>query len=46
MKLVSDNALAKTCGWTPQHSLDDGLKATIDWIRNNLDRYRPDSYAV
>ncbi len=33
-------------GWQPQVSLDQGLAATIDWIRSHLERYRPDVYEV
>ena len=33
-------------GWTPQVSLTEGLQRTIDWISNNLDRYRPNVYEV
>ena len=25
--------------WTPQHSLDSGLRKTIDWMRENIDIY-------
>ncbi len=47
MRLHSDNRLAKqVLGWEPQISLDDGLDRTIAWVRNHLDLYRPDEYAV
>ncbi len=47
MRLVSDNKLAKdSSGWEPRYSLEEGLVETIDWIKKNIDIYRPDSYAV
>lgn len=33
-------------GWQPQVSLDEGLRTTIDWIREHLELYRPDVYQV
>jgi len=33
-------------GWQPQVSLDQGLRRTIDWIREHLDLYRPGRYEV
>ncbi|MBU1357826.1 MAG: GDP-mannose 4,6-dehydratase [Gammaproteobacteria bacterium] len=47
LKLVSDNSLAASAmGWTPQVDLDEGLRQTIDFIRNNLNLYRPGIYNV
>ena len=41
MRLLSDNSLARTrLGWEPAVSLDEGLDRTIQWIGENLDRYR------
>lgn len=46
-RLVSDNSLARELlGWTPRHTLDEGLRLTIDWLREHLDRYRVGSYQV
>ncbi len=46
-RLLSDNSLARELlGWTPQHTLDEGLTATIEWLGRHLDRYRPDTYTV
>lgn len=43
-RLVADNKLAQTVlGWKPTISREEGLKRTIQWIRENLDRYRPDN---
>jgi dTDP-glucose 4,6-dehydratase len=46
-RLLSDNSRAReVLGWTPRHSLDEGLEATIEWLSRHLDRYRPDTYQV
>jgi len=46
-RLLADNRKAeRMIGWKPQVSLDAGLRQTIDWIRQNLDRYRPSEYQV
>jgi nucleoside-diphosphate-sugar epimerase len=44
-QLLSDNrkALAQL-GWQPKISLGDGLMQTVDWIRSNIQLYRPDQY--
>jgi len=47
MQLISDNTIAKeTCGWHPKYTFEKGLEETIEWIKENVGRYRPDSYAV
>ena len=46
-KLVSDNTKARRLlGWTPQVSIDDGLRATIEFISAHRHLYRPDNYTV
>ena len=46
-KLICNNAKAKELmGWTPQHSLEDGLKATIEFVRNNLALFKTDHYVI
>ncbi|MBW3097267.1 GDP-mannose 4,6-dehydratase [Pseudohoeflea coraliihabitans] len=46
-KLISDNSRAKArLGWEPTTSLDDGLNATIDYLRENIESYRSDEYGV
>ena len=32
--------------WTPQYSLDDGLKETAQWIKNNMKYFKTDIYNV
>jgi len=47
MQLISNNTIAKeTCGWCPKYSLEQGLEETIEWIKKNIDKYRPDFYTV
>lgn len=44
-KLICDNRRAKELlGWEPQVSLEEGLGQTIDFIRENLARYKPQVY--
>lgn len=46
-RLCADTTRArKLLGWTRGSSLDDGLRQTIDWIRENPHRYRPGVYGV
>ena len=46
-RLLADHSLAtELMGWTPRVSLEEGLEKTIAWIRDNLDRYRPNEYTV
>jgi len=47
MRLVSSNARARElAGWQPRFDLDTGLRETIEWVRQNLDRFRPEVYAI
>ena len=46
-RLLADNRLARELlGWEPLVRFDDGLARTIEWTRENLERYRPGVYAV
>jgi NAD dependent epimerase/dehydratase len=46
-RLCADASAARTLlGWEPAVSLDDGLAATAEWIRENLQRYRLGAYTV
>ena len=46
-RLLADHTRAtELLGWTPRVTLEEGLVQTIDWIRENLDRYRPHEYTV
>jgi NAD dependent epimerase/dehydratase len=45
--LLADNTLARTLlGWEPRVSLEEGLRPTIEWMRKNLTRYRPNEFTV
>jgi dTDP-glucose 4,6-dehydratase len=47
MRLHASNKKAlELMGWKPLFSLDEGLSRTIEWIGQNLHRYRPDIYEV
>ncbi len=47
MRLHASNQKAlEIMGWKPQVDLEEGLSLTIEWIRDNLHRYRPDIYEV
>ena len=46
-RLLADNRKAlEILGWSPHYALNDGLGLTIEWIRNNIDRYRVGTYAI
>jgi NAD dependent epimerase/dehydratase len=46
-RLLSDNRLAQqVLGWQPKVELEEGLRRTIDWIADNLERYRTGSYQI
>ncbi len=45
LRLRSDNSLAKRLiGWRPKVTLEEGLKRTIQWIEQHIDRFNPDRY--
>jgi dTDP-glucose 4,6-dehydratase len=47
MKLwASHQKASELIGWEPRASLDQGLRATIEWIAAHIDLYRPDQYTV
>jgi dTDP-glucose 4,6-dehydratase len=43
---ASNRKARELLGWTPQVSLEEGLRRTIEWISDHLDLYRPDQYMV
>jgi len=46
-RLLADNRKAKKLlGWQPTITLEEGLRRTIEWIAQNLDRYRIGEYEV
>lgn len=47
MRLVSDNSLmAELTGWEPKHRLEDGIAATVAWIKDHRDIYGVERYVV
>jgi NAD dependent epimerase/dehydratase len=45
LKLVSDNTLAREAmNWTPRVTLDEGLRQTIEFVRDHRDLFRSDGY--
>lgn len=46
-RLWAENRIAKKLlGWTPNCSLEQGLKVTIDWFKKNIHFYKPELYNV
>jgi dTDP-glucose 4,6-dehydratase len=46
-RLLADARAAKALlGWQPSVSLEEGLRLTVEWMREHLDAYRPSVYAV
>jgi NAD dependent epimerase/dehydratase len=46
-RLCADNTRAhELLHWEPRYSLEEGLACTIEWIQNNHERYRPESYTL
>ncbi len=44
--LGSNEKIKKFTDWMPEYSIDRGLEITIEWIRNNLNRYKADRYNI
>ena len=42
--LCDNNKIKKLTDWKTEYSLETGLKETIDWIKNNLHKYKPETY--
>ncbi|EYE88788.1 NAD-dependent dehydratase [Fervidicella metallireducens AeB] len=46
-RLWADNTKIKDLtGWLPRYTLDEGLKETIEWLKNNLHLYKTNIYNV
>lgn len=46
-RLCADSRKAQAIlDWAPKYTLEQGLTATIEWIRENSDRYRTGTYVV
>lgn len=44
--LGSNEKIRRLTGWEPQYSLKQGLAETIQFLRENLDRYKTDIYNI
>jgi len=44
--LCNADKASKLTGWEPKYTLDEGLKETIEWIKDNMGYYKPDIYNV
>lgn len=42
--LGSNEKIRKLTGWKPQYSIEDGLRLTIEFLKDNLDKYKTDIY--
>ena len=46
-QLLADNTLAKKLlGWEPKIDLRTGIKITIEWLRNNIQKFNTDIYNI
>lgn len=46
-RLIADSSLAKNVlGWEPRIGLEQGLVHTIEWMRENIGRYRVGKYTI
>jgi dTDP-glucose 4,6-dehydratase len=46
-RLLAGTGLAQSLfGWQPVYSLDQGLEATIAWVRDHIDRFRTATYTT
>lgn len=47
LRLCADNSKAKKLlGWNPKFDLDEGLKITTEWIKNNINFYKTNLYNI
>ncbi len=44
--LSSPEKAKRLLGWEPQHTLEEGLAASVEFMRAHADRYRTDAYVV
>lgn len=42
--LGSNEKIKRMTNWEPKYNLEQGLAETIEWIKNNLDKYKIDIY--
>lgn len=46
-RLLGSNAkIKKLTNWVPQYTFSQGMKETINWLRENMDKYKVDIYNI
>ncbi len=44
--LGSNEKIKKLTAWSPKYTFEQGISETIEWIRENLDKYKADIYNI
>jgi len=44
--LGSNEKIKRLTNWEPEYSFEKGLSETIEWIKNNLDKFKTDIYNI
>ncbi|MFC4386547.1 NAD-dependent 4,6-dehydratase LegB [Gracilibacillus marinus] len=44
--LGSNEKIKQLTNWRPEYNLESGIAETIEWLRNNLDKYKTDIYNI
>lgn len=44
--LGANEKIKRLTNWTPKYTFEEGIKETIAWLRENLDKYKTDIYNV
>ena len=44
--LGSNEKIKQYTGWKPKYTFEEGISETIEWFKNNLDRYKTDIYNI
>lgn len=44
--LGSNEKIKRLTNWTPRYTFEEGIAETVQWLRNNLDKYKVDIYNI
>jgi dTDP-glucose 4,6-dehydratase len=44
--MANNSRLKETTGWQPKFSYEEGLKITIEWMREHMADYKPGKYSI
>ncbi len=44
--LGSNEKIKRLTGWAPRYTLEEGLKETIGWTRQNIDKFKTEIYNI